>query len=157
MGRKRSYTDADKERARVALDANGGNLSRAARDADVPRATLHEWRDEWAAEAAEAAALPVPAEYLPTAVEYIRQTKKGEAIEAAWDVAVAAFLRAKEALPDASARDAATVAGIAVDKAQLLSGAATERTEHNIKAIVGILPPDLRAEVIRLAEGERDA
>lgn len=153
MGRKRTYTDADKERARVALDSHGGNLSAAAREADVPRATLQEWRDEWAA----AAALPIPAEYLPAAAEYIRQDKKGEVIESAWNLAVAAFQRAKEALPEASARDAATVAGIAVDKAQLLSGDATERTEHNLKAILGILPPGLRSEVVRLAQENGDA
>lgn len=150
MGRKRTYTDEDKERARVALDSHGGNVTRAAKEASVPRATLQEWRDEWAA----AAALPVPAEYLPAAAEYIRRDKKGEVIEAAWNLASAAFQRAQEALPDASARDAATVAGIAVDKAQLLSGAATERTEHHIKAVLGILPPDVRAEVIRLAQSE---
>ena len=152
MGRKRTYTDEDKERARVALDSHGGNLSAAAREASVPRATLQEWRDEWT----RAAALPVPAEYLPAAAEYIRQDKKGKVIEAAWDLASAAFERAKAALPDASARDAATVAGIAIDKAQLLSGDATERTDHNIRAVLGILPADIRAEVRRLVQSERE-
>jgi transposase-like protein len=153
VGRKRTYTDEDRERARVALDSHGGNLSAAARYAGIPRVTLLSWRDEWAA----AAAVPVPVEHLPAAVEYIRQSKKGEVINAAWDLASAAFERAKAALPDASARDAATVAGIAIDKAQLLSGDATERTDHNIRAVLGILPADIRAEVLRLAQGEHNA
>lgn len=153
MGRKRSYTDADKERARVVWESNGHSLRGTARDAAIPLATIQNWAAVW--ENPPPAPL-APPEVYEAVYQNIRTDKKSEAIEAAWDVAVAAFQRAKEALPDASARDAATVAGIAVDKAQLLSGAATERTEHNIKAILGILPPDLRAEVVRLAEGERD-
>jgi hypothetical protein len=88
--------------------------------------------------------------------ETIRTDKKAEVIQAAWDLASAAFQRAKAALPDASARDAATVAGIAIDKAQLLSGDATERTDHNIRAVLGILPADIRAEVRRLVQSERE-
>lgn len=151
--RKRSYTDEDRERARVALEMHGGNVSAASRETGIPRVTLIEWRDGWAADAAA----PVPVEYLPAAVEYIRQDKKGEIINAAWDLAKAAFAQAQTALPNASAKDAATVAGIAIDKAQLLNGDATERTEHNIKALLGILPADLRAEVIRMAASKHDA
>jgi len=160
MGRKRSYTDADRERARVALDVHGGNVSAAARDADVSRPTLIEWRDTWAAEVAAAAALPIPAEYLPTAVEYIRQDKKAEVIEAAWDVAKLAFQRVVELIPEATdIQKVATAAAIAVDKAQLLSGSATARNEVDIRAILASLPTDVRAAVVALAaaDGEPSA
>lgn len=154
MGRKRTYSDADKERARVALDVHGGNLSAAAREAGVPRATLHEWRDEWAA----AAALPVPAEYLPAAAEYIRQDEKGKVIAAAWRAAELAFERVAELIPEAKdVQKVATAAAIAVDKAQLLSGAATTRNEVDIRAVLAALPPEVRTAVVQLAAGDGDA
>ena len=154
MGRKRTYTDADREQARVAWEGQGRSLRAASRDTGIPLATIQAWAAEWRD--------PPPAPLAPPEVyeavyETIRTDKKAEVIQAAWDLASAAFQRAKAALPDASARDAATVAGIAVDKAQLLSGAATERTEHNIKAILGVLPAGLRAEVLRMAQERDDA
>jgi hypothetical protein len=152
MSRKRTYTDADKERARVLWETNGNATRATARDAQIPLATIQAWIEEWKQPPPLA-----PREVYEAVYETIRTDKKAEIIEAAWDVAKAAMERAKEALPDASAKDAATVAGIVIDKAQLLSGDATERTEHNVKAILGILPADLRAEVIRLAADSSDA
>ena len=155
MGRKRSYTDADRERARVALDVHGGNVSAAARDAELPRPTLIEWRDIWAEEVAAAAALPIPAEYLPTAVEYVRQDEKGKVIAAAWQAAELAFKRVVELIPDAKdIQKVATAAAIAVDKAQLLSGGATARNEVDIRAILASLPTDVRAAVVALAAAD---
>jgi len=151
---KRSYTDADREAARVAWEQAGRSPRGAARATGIPLATIHGWAVGW--ESPTPAPLAPPEVYEAVFAD-IRTQKKGEVIAAAWDLASAAFQRAKEALPDASARDAATVAGIAIDKAQLLSGDATERTEHNIKAVLGILPADLRAEVIRLAAADGDA
>lgn len=149
--RGRAYNDADRERARIAWESAGRSLRGAARETGIPLATIQGWAAVW--ENPPPAPL-APPEVYEAVYEDVRTSKKGEVIAAAWDLASAAFQRAKEALPNASARDAATVAGIAVDKAQLLSGDATERTEHNIKAILGILPPDIRAEVVRLAAGD---
>jgi transposase-like protein len=154
MGRKRTYAPAEKERARVALDVHGGNLSAAAREAGVPRATLQEWRDEWEA----AALVPVPVEYLPAAAEYIRQDEKGKVIEAAWKAARVAFERIPELIPDAKdVQKVATAAAIAVDKAQLLSGGATARNEVDVRALLDTLPADVRAAVVALAADDGDA
>lgn len=40
---KRQYTDEEKALALVALDFNGGNLHRTARELSIPRKTLAEW------------------------------------------------------------------------------------------------------------------
>lgn len=158
MGRKRSYSDAEKEAARVALDQRGGNVSAVSRETGIPRPTLIEWRAAWAHEAERAAAIPVPVEYLPAAVEYVRQEEKGKVIEAAWKAARIAFERIPELIPDAKdVQKVATAAAIAVDKAQLLSGGATARNEVDIRAILAELPPEVRSAVIELAAGDGDA
>lgn len=157
MGRKRTYTAEDKERARVVLTTQDGNISAVSRETGIPRATLIEWRDAWAAEEAYAASLPIPVEYLPTAVEYVRQEEKGKVIEAAWKAARVAFERIPELIPDAKdVQKVATAAAIAVDKAQLLSGGATARNEVDIRAILASLPADVRAAVVALAAGDSD-
>lgn len=151
---KRMYTDADRERARVAWESTGRAMRPTARETGMPIATLQRWVEAW--ENPPPAALAPPEVYEQVYAD-VRTSKRGELIAAAWDLAAAAFARAKDALPDASARDAATVAGIAIDKAQLLSGAATERHEHDIRTIIQHLPPDVRAAVITLAAQSDDA
>ena len=42
------YTDAQVAQALAALELNGGNVKRTARDLDIPRATLGMWRDKQA-------------------------------------------------------------------------------------------------------------
>ena len=141
----REYTDEDRERARVVWEATGGNASATARETSIPRSTILAWMN-----APPPAPLETfPAEIVESVVETFRQDKKSEIIGAAWDLAKAAFDQAKAALPDASAKDAATVAGIAIDKAQLLSGGATERVD--VRAILATLPAEVRAAVIALA------
>src|SRR5436190_21494765 len=41
--RKRAYSDDDRLFALRALEANGGNVSRTARELGLPLATLHQW------------------------------------------------------------------------------------------------------------------
>lgn len=143
---KRSYTDADREAVRVALTMNGGNLRAASRSTGIPFSTVKTWHDKPEPEGIDA----LPAAVIEAASELIRADKRGEVIEAAWDLAVAGFKRSLEALPKASAQAAAIAAGIAIDKAQLLSGEATARQEvhstvtydadpDNIAAILNIL------------------
>lgn len=148
---KRSYTDADREAVRVSLTMNGGNLRAASRSTGIPFSTIKTWHDKPEPEGIEA----LPPAVIEAASEQIRAGKKGEVIAAAWDVAKAAFLRAQDALPKASARDAAIVAGIAVDKAQLLAGDATERLD--VRAILALLPADLGREVGSLLAAPPDA
>lgn len=121
---KRIYTDEDRERARVAWELNGHSVRATARDAGIPLATVQAWIVAWE----NPPPVPIaPPEVYGQVYDAIRTEKKAEVIEAAWRVAKAAFEEALAKLPDANARDAATVAGIAVDKAQLLSGDPTER------------------------------
>lgn len=121
----RTYTDADREAVRIALETHGGDAGLAATATGIPRTTIISWRDKPLPAGMDA----LPPALVEAAVEHLRQDKRGEVLTAAWDLAAAAFKRAEAALPDAGARDAAIVGGIAVDKAQLLSGEATSRQE----------------------------
>ena len=82
------------------------------------------------------------------ACEAIRTDKKAEIINTAWDLAKAAFSHSYSHLAGTSAKDAAVIAGIAVDKAQLLSGGATERVD--VRTIINSLPESARSAVIAL-------
>lgn len=150
MSRKRAYTDEDRERARVAWETNGHSIRATARETMIPLATIQSWIVAW-----EKPAPIVAPEAVQIAYETIRTDKKAEVIALAWDVAKAAFQQAIDRLPDASAKDAATVAGIAVDKAQLLSGGATERVD--VRAILSSLPEPARQAVVALLAQPDDA
>jgi transposase-like protein len=149
---KRAYTDEDRERARVAWEASGRSVRGAARTSGIPVATIQAWIAGW--ENPPPAPL-APPEVYEAVYETIRTDKKAEIIEAAWALAKAAFDEAQLKLPDASAKDAATVAGIAVDKAQLLSGGATDRVD--VRAILAQLPAPARAAVVALLADDTDA
>lgn len=149
---RRTYTDEDRERARIAWEVGGRSVRRAARESGIPLGTIQAWIVGWEH--------PTPAPLAPPEVydavyEDLRTDKKAELISAAWDLAKAAFDEAKLKLPDASAKDAATVAGIAIDKAQLLSGGATDRVD--VRAIIASLPAPARAAVIALLASDDDA
>lgn len=140
---KRIYTDEDRERARVVWEMSGGNINATARETSIPIGTIFGWVTTWK--------LPPPVaapEAIQIAFEHIRMDKKAEIISVAWDLARAAFDHSKEHLPGTSAKDAAVIAGIAIDKAQLLSGEPTERVD--IRAIINSLPESARSAVIAL-------
>jgi transposase-like protein len=147
----RTYTDEDKERARVAWEENGRSLRATERATGISVATLSGWQTVWLNPPEPPVA---PPEVFEAVFEQARTNQKLAVIEAAWAAARAGFARAIEALPDATAQQAATVAGIAVDKAQLLSGAATERHEHDIRAILATLPGGVRQTIVSLAGDE---
>ncbi len=42
----RTYTDTERAQALAVLDANHGNVARTARETQIPRSTIHLWRDE---------------------------------------------------------------------------------------------------------------
>jgi hypothetical protein len=150
---KRTYTDADKERARVLWETNGNATRATARDAQIPLGTVQAWIEEWKQPPPLA-----PREVYEAVYETIRTDKKAEVIEAAWDAAKLAFERVVELIPDAKdIQKVATAAAIAVDKAQLLSGAATARNEVDIRAVLAALPAEVRSAVVELATAEGDA
>ena len=108
------YSAEEQAAALAALAENNGNVDKTAAQLGIPHSTLRTWRD---------ATVAVPDANIVTQQKLIRAVK--------WDqVQDMGVERALEALPTASARDAAVVAGIAVDKAALLRGEATQVVEH---------------------------
>jgi hypothetical protein len=106
MRQRRKYTDRDKAAALAALDANAGNFLRTARDLNIPRATLMQW-------AAGTVSEDVPE---------LRQGKRRELADMFEDLArrsveTALGLQGHEKTTLAMA---ASAAGIATDKMQLL-------------------------------------
>lgn len=126
---------------------SGRRVREASRSSGVPLATVIGWARGWE----HPPPAPIaPPEVIEQVIDQIRSDKKAEIVAAAWDLAKAGFARSQAALGEASAKDAATVAGIAIDKAQLLSGDATDRVD--IRAILATLPAPVRAAVIALAQ-----
>ncbi|MFL6228432.1 MAG: hypothetical protein ACJ741_06600 [Pyrinomonadaceae bacterium] len=111
---KRSYRATDKAESLALLDAEGGNVKRAARAARVPRKTLESW----------AGGHGVTPE-----VEERRAEKRAELsdrFEAAIHDMMDAFAGK---IGDASLKDVATAIGILTDKRQLLKGQPTAINE----------------------------
>lgn len=110
MSRSRTYTREQKADALARLAAEGGNVKRAALAADVPRKTLEGWGKGRGVDA-----------------EVLRMTEESKKNLAE------KFMREAEGAVDAAAgkrdgasyRDLMIGAAVAVDKAQLLSGAPT--------------------------------
>ncbi len=104
--RQRRYSTDEQAAALVALAENGGNVEGTAAATGIPASTIRHWRD--------ADVKPPPASLV--AQEKLRRAANWDRVQ---DMAVEQVLTR---LPEASARDAAVVAGIAVDKAVLLRG-----------------------------------
>lgn len=91
-----------------------GALTRVASYGNVPVTTLRRW--------ATRAQNPPPTEMVTE--------KKLDLVAAITDELVAIFGELPSARPDADYRELMTAAGILIDKLQLLTGGATDRTEH---------------------------
>ncbi len=108
--KRRTYTDQEKEHA-IAVYTTCGNLSRTYRETGVPISTLRGWL----------------AEQPPEKVKEAREEAQAIFVRKAWD-AVAAHvehLTEKNVIAITSARDSATIAGILIDKIQLVTGQPT--------------------------------
>lgn len=125
------YSDEQRAAVLAALDANGGNLSKTARDTGVPKSTLIAWRDN--------VHVPPPDE--------LRTSKKLELTELIHAELEAIF----ETLPGkrnaADYRALTTGAGILVDKLALLQGDPTSRVEMNVRNLPEI-PDTTIAEIL---------
>jgi len=114
---RRRYTEADKATALAVLKARGNDLSKAARDTDIPRTTLQRWQSE-------------PRNAAPLE---LRQQKERDAAGAWSELRDLALDRARATVLDDSQkiqfRDLSWTAAVATDKVQLLTGKPTERTE----------------------------
>lgn len=110
---RRVYSDEEKASGLALLASHGGDVSKAARAAGVPRRTLQRWRDE-----------------TPEVVAQIAQDKKA-ALAALFEAEVEAALGAAGAKRgEASYRDLITGAAIAADKRQLLLDEPTENVKQ---------------------------
>lgn len=98
---KRSYSDREKAEALAALDANGGNLARTARETSVPRATLKGWKD---------------GQGIGTEVSDIRHQKRAD-LSVLWETVVEKALGLlPNKLSELTGDQLARVAGIGSDK-----------------------------------------
>ncbi len=115
------YTDEEKANALVLLDANCGQYSMTAHQLALPISTLY-WWDQGRG--------------VKPAVAELRKIKKLELAEKLDHVAMLAASLAPEKLATASFKDTLIGTGIAIEKAALLRGEATQVTEHKITVAV---------------------
>lgn len=108
-------SDEEKAQALAALDANGGDVSRTARQLGLPRTTLNEWK----------------AGRVTNGVTELRQVKKASLADELERIAY----KCVEVLPDkletATAKDTAVVLGVSVEKMQLLREKPTQITRDD--------------------------
>ncbi len=118
--KRRSYSDQEKEHA-IAVFVTCGNLSKTSRQTGVPISTLRGWLAE------------VP----PEKVTEAREDAQVGFVRKAWQAVTAHIehLQAKDVVEATSARDSATIAGILIDKIQLVTGKPTgiNRLEGEVK------------------------
>lgn len=113
MGKRRRYSDSDKAAALAALDANGGNVYKTARELKLPMSTLQEWASG----------------RINHAIPELRERKKEEISQRLVDVVHQLIDALPTKITDANLQQVSTSLGIAVEKIQLLDGDPTDRTE----------------------------
>jgi transposase-like protein len=118
-GSKR-YSDKDKALVRTLLEANGGNVKRTARDLDMPPATVRAMKQKWEREG------------LPASVSEVLPVVAGDFVE---DVSRVRnkMINNLEAQVDANKltpKDNLLGIGILTDKARLVEGKSTSRSEN---------------------------
>lgn len=120
------YTEEEKAAALAALDANGGNLLRTARELNIPESTLRQWRN---------------GEGINQSVSKLREQKSAELAAKMGEIIGQILDVLPGKLEKASARDLAVSLGILIDKKQLLEGQPTQITQDRdaIKAAVQAL------------------
>lgn len=119
------------------LQANGGNVRRTARELGLPVMTVSDWKQLW-----EREGYPDNIqEALPAAIEDLSGQMRQVVIEAVRVV--------REKLGQASAKDAAWIAGVFHDKLRLIEGQATSRHEtvHTVELDPIALAKQLEAYV----------
>lgn len=113
MAQGSKWSDEVREKAKVLLATNM-SIPKTALQLNVPESTIKTWKVEWDNDGS---------------LSELRQRKKAEwedlYIEQAKDIINLATKRVKETLKDASAAQAATIAGIYTDKMRLIQGETT--------------------------------
>jgi transposase-like protein len=116
---KRVYTDEEKAKVLVALEANEGIVKRTARETGVAEQTIRDWKkqaERGALTAGVQDALPAAASEFATKTERVRDLMLDQ-------------LEAKVINDDLNGRDLITGIGVLTDKLRITRGEATSRTE----------------------------
>lgn len=132
---RRKYSDEDKASALAILDAMGGNVNGAAKELGIAESTLRSWKNERGVH-------PV--------VAGLREQKRGELADRLKEIAHQIVDALPHKIEDSNLRDAGVTLGIIVDKINLLTGAATSRTEH----MVSVLDELTDEELLAIANGD---
>lgn len=119
MAFRRQFSDNDKAAALAALDANGGNVLKTAKQINVPRSTLQEWANG----------------RVNHDVPELRQQAKKALAERLEEIAHQLIDAVPDKIADASLQQVATALGIVVDKKQLLTGEATSRADVRLTKV----------------------
>jgi len=125
---KRQYSDDERAAALAALDANGGNVNKTAREEKIPRVTLIEWRDG----------------RHPPVVSNIRQRMKGDLAAALEEIAWKCVEAWPAAIDKATAGQIGASMTVCVEKMRLLRDQPTGIQETRDQD----LTPDERTERI---------
>jgi len=132
---RRSYSDEDKAVALAALEANGGNKQRTAKDLCIPKSTLTEWANGSGAKNAETE---------------LRHQKKADLANELEAIAHQLAGAMGDKIANANLQQTATSLGITIDKMQLLRGKPTGIVEN-----VGLTDDERAARVAALLDAAR--
>jgi transposase-like protein len=102
---RRKYSDSQKAELLALMDANGGNAEQTARETGVPSATIKRWRS---------------GEAVVEEVALLRSEKREGLRRELLNLAWKALRQTDKMLEHASAKEAAAIAGIAIDKMTVL-------------------------------------
>lgn len=139
---RRKHSDAVKEQAH-ALYTAGVPVKEIAQRLNISPATITEWQyTEWPIVANDDDEI--------IALQKARLREREKLIETAWKLAHTAMEQAFAAMPNASAKDAANIAALMIDKALLLEGKATQRVEYELNSFIKELPDAVKAELAEL-------
>jgi len=105
MTRGRARSPEEIERGLQALAEHGGNAEAASRDTGIPATTLRGWKTQFVDEFVE-----------------VRREKRTDFIDEVWETAKEAVKQVKAKIKEASAKEAAIIAGIFIDKALVMGG-----------------------------------
>lgn len=142
MASRATYSDADKARAYVALQANEGNVKRTARDLRIPVSTLRLWRNEWRDIGP------------PNLDDPIVQAEITDFIENAERIRNKALMEIENKIPSGSLAQLSTVVGVLDDKITRAKGLATGRVEH-VHSLPS--PDDIRDALVAGIQGAVEA
>ena len=130
--KQRTYSDADKAKALIALDLNGGNVKYTAEQLNIPRITLHSWKE---------------GEYLNDDVLAIRHNKTKDLADKFESLAHLYIGQAIQTVDSAKGTNAITGAAVAVDKMRLLRDQSTANINVNDSAINTLIAKGIVASI----------